>query len=43
MSLLVRWVAVKCQRCDRQHCDATPGAKIRFRCKRCKTLQIVET
>lgn len=42
MSLLTRWKVVKCAECGRVHCHATPGSKVRFRCKRCKVYRIVD-
>lgn len=42
MTLFVRWVKVQCPKCGRVHCDATPGSKVRFRCKLCKRFRVVE-
>ena len=42
MSLFTRWIVVKCQKCSKTHCEATPGAKVRWKCQRCKTWQIID-
>lgn len=42
MIALAVMIGVVCQKCGRKHCDATLGARIRFRCKRCGLLQIVD-
>jgi phage FluMu protein Com len=48
MSLFTRWIEVKCQAihhgktCGKVHVHAVPGSKVRFRCHRCKTLQVID-
>ena len=42
MSLFTRWKTVKCQKCNKVHCEVTPGTKVRWKCPRCRTWQIVD-
>ena len=34
-------VSVRCKFCERVHCEADEGCKVRFRCRKCKRMQIV--
>lgn len=39
--MLAFLVRVKCKYCERVHCEADAGAKVRFRCRKCKRMQVV--
>lgn len=39
---MLAWlVAVRCKYCERVHCEADAGSRVRFRCRKCKRLQTV--
>lgn len=43
MTLIFLWVAVRCQKCGKTHCEVERGTKVRWKCPRCRTWQIIET
>lgn len=34
-------VVIRCKYCERVHCEASSGCKVKFRCRKCKRIQIV--
>jgi len=42
VSLFATFITIKCWRCGKVHCEATPGSRIRWRCRGCKTMQTKE-
>lgn len=42
MSLFATLVSVKCWRCGKLVCEAAQGSRIRWRCRKCGTMQTRE-